>query len=62
MKQIFIYNIKLNINNLNILGSLGTDMNKLVTKFKNGIGYTAIPHKIFKEYGQINVTFGLVNL
>lgn len=52
----------MNINNLNILGSLGTDMNKLVTKFKNGIGYTAIPHKIFKEYGQINVAFGLVNL
>lgn len=52
----------MNINNLNILGNLGTDMNKLVTKFKNGIGYAAIPHKTFKEYGEINVAFGSVNL
>lgn len=44
------------------IGTLGTDMKKLVTKFKNGIGYTAIPHKTFKEYGEINVTFGLLDM
>ncbi|XP_012339683.1 uncharacterized protein LOC100871180 isoform X1 [Apis florea] len=44
------------------IGNLGTDMNKLVTKFKNGIGYTAIPHKTFKEYGEINVAFGLLDM
>ena len=37
-------------------------MNQLVKKFKNGILYTAQPHKTFKEYGEINTTFGLVNL
>lgn len=44
------------------IGNLGTDMNKLVTKFKNGIGYAAIPHKTFKEYGEINVAFGSLDM
>lgn len=51
----------LNINNLNISGTLSNNLSQLVRKFKNGIAYTAEPHKSFKEYGLINVTFGLVN-
>lgn len=36
-------------------------MSQLVRKYKDGISYTAEPHNSFKEYGQINVAFGLVN-
>ena len=43
-------------------GTLGNNMSQLVRKYKDGIGYTAEPHKSFKEYGQINVTFGLLNM
>ncbi|KOX74520.1 39S ribosomal protein L1, mitochondrial [Melipona quadrifasciata] len=44
------------------LGTLGNNMNQLVKKFKNGILYTAQPHKTFKEYGEINTTFGLLDM
>ncbi|XP_076758613.1 mitochondrial ribosomal protein L1 [Xylocopa sonorina] len=43
-------------------GNMGVDMAKLVTKFKAGIEYTAIPHATFKEYGYIDTTFGLLQM
>ncbi|XP_050484382.1 50S ribosomal protein L1 [Bombus huntii] len=43
-------------------GTLGNNMSQLVRKYKDGIAYTAEPHNSFKEYGQINVTFGLLNM
>ncbi|KAK9303681.1 hypothetical protein QLX08_004686 [Tetragonisca angustula] len=44
------------------LGTLGNNINQLVKKFKNGILYTAQPHKTFKEYGEISTTFGLLDM
>lgn len=43
-------------------GTLGNNMSKLVAKFKSGIQYTAIPDQIYKEYGQVNVIFGLLSM
>lgn len=37
-------------------------MHKLVMKFKNAIRYSAIPDEDHKDYAQINVPFGKVNL
>ncbi|CAK9824196.1 50S ribosomal protein L1 [Anthophora retusa] len=43
-------------------GTLGNDMSKLTVKFKNGIRYTVTPHEVFKEYGTIDTTFGLLDM
>ncbi|CAK9808656.1 50S ribosomal protein L1, partial [Anthophora quadrimaculata] len=43
-------------------GTLGNDMSKLTVKFRNGIRYTMIPHEVFKEYGTIDTTFGLLGM
>ncbi|XP_076242184.1 mitochondrial ribosomal protein L1 [Calliopsis andreniformis] len=43
-------------------GNLGTDMKKLVAKFKQGIVYKAEPLSDFKEFGLINATFGTLNM
>ncbi|CAL7937467.1 unnamed protein product [Xylocopa violacea] len=43
-------------------GNLGVDMTKLVSKFKNGIGYSAIPHTTFREYGYIDTIFGMLDM
>lgn len=44
------------------MGNLGTDMGGLVRKFKQGIQYTAKPLEDFKNFGQIDVTFGTLNM
>lgn len=41
-------------------GTLGSDIKMLVTKFLNGIKYTAKPHDLLKSYGTIDVAFGTV--
>lgn len=44
-----------------LLGTLGIDMNALVTKFVNGVKYTAKQHELFKSYGTTEVIFGTVS-
>lgn len=43
-----------------LLGTLGTDIKMLVTKFLIGIKYSAKPHDMLKSYGTIDVAFGTV--
>ncbi|OAD56784.1 39S ribosomal protein L1, mitochondrial [Eufriesea mexicana] len=43
-------------------GSLSNNMTTVVKRFKYGIMYTILPHSTFKEYGSINVTFGLLDM
>ncbi|XP_076678660.1 mitochondrial ribosomal protein L1 [Andrena cerasifolii] len=43
-------------------GNLGNHMDRLVTKFKEGIQYSAIPMEDHKQYGQIDVVFGTLNM
>ncbi|XP_029056397.1 50S ribosomal protein L1 isoform X2 [Osmia bicornis bicornis] len=44
------------------VGNLGNDMHKLVMKFKNATRYSAIQDADHKDYGQINVPFGKLNM
>ncbi|CAK9795933.1 50S ribosomal protein L1 [Anthophora plagiata] len=53
--------LKKNFPNLKA-GTLSNDMGKLTVKFRDGIRYTAMPHQVFKEYGTINTTFGLLDM
>ncbi|XP_014469238.1 PREDICTED: 39S ribosomal protein L1, mitochondrial [Dinoponera quadriceps] len=43
-------------------GTLGTDMNMLVTKFVNGVKYTAKQHEMQKSYGTTDVIIGTLNM
>ncbi|XP_011640079.1 39S ribosomal protein L1, mitochondrial [Pogonomyrmex barbatus] len=43
-------------------GTLDTDIKKLVTKFLNGIKYTANPHVVLKSYGTVDITFGTLDM
>ncbi|XP_017882817.1 uncharacterized protein LOC108626589 [Ceratina calcarata] len=43
-------------------GTLGNDMSKLITRFKDGIHYTAVPDAVHKEYGRIDAVFGLLDM
>lgn len=51
-----------NVIDTNVSGNLGNHMDRLVTKFREGIQYSAIPMEDDKQYGQIDVVFGTVNL
>lgn len=43
-------------------GNLGNDLGTLVTKFRTAIKYLAIPDGNHKEYAQINVSFGKLDM
>ncbi|XP_071565001.1 large ribosomal subunit protein uL1 [Temnothorax nylanderi] len=43
-------------------GTLGADIKMLVTKFLNGIRYTAKPHEMLKSYGTIDIAFGTIDM
>ncbi|XP_011873695.1 PREDICTED: 39S ribosomal protein L1, mitochondrial [Vollenhovia emeryi] len=43
-------------------GTLGADVKMLVTKFLNGIMYTAKPHELLKSYGTIDIAFGTLDM
>lgn len=49
------------IYDLRYIGTLGTDMNALITKFLDGVRYTAKQHELLKSYGTADVTFGTVS-